>query len=90
MFTQRVAIGNTALRTSAFGTPAASYIGSGGNIAAVNYCQQTSLIASGFDAVLALAAGQTSTLVEGYFDMPDINFLGFPNSGGGYYVRFLF
>ena len=36
------------------------------------------------------AAGQSSTLVEGYFAMPDINFLNFPNSGGGYYVRFLF
>src|ERR1019366_284782 len=60
VFTQRIAIGNTALA------------------------------AAGFDSVLLLAAGQSSTLVEGYFDMPDINFLGFPNSGGGYYVRFLF
>ena len=56
----------------------------------VNYCQQTSLIAAGFDSVLTLAAGQSATMVEGYFAMPDINFLGFPNSGGGYYVRFLF
>src|ERR1039458_6838266 len=30
VFTQRIAIGNTALRTSAFGTPAATYIGRGG------------------------------------------------------------
>jgi hypothetical protein len=29
-------------------------------------------------------------MVEGYFSMPDINFLGLPDSGGGYYVRFLF
>jgi hypothetical protein len=40
--------------------------------------------------VLPLAAGQSSTLVEGYFAMPAINFLNLPNSGGGYYVRFLF
>jgi hypothetical protein len=90
VFTQRIAMGNTALSTSQFGTPPAAYIGSGGNILSVNYCQQTSLIAAGFDSVLTLAAGQTATMVEGYFAMPDINFLGFPNSGGGYYVRFLF
>ena len=90
VFTQRIAIGNTALRTSAFGTPAATYIGSDGDITSVNYCQQTSLVAAGFDSVLLLASGQSSTVVEGYFDMPDINFLGFPNTGGGYYVRFLF
>ncbi len=90
VFTQRITMGNTALLTSQFGTPPAAYVGSGGNIASVNYCQQTLLIAAGFDSVLALAAGQTATMVEGYFAMPDINFLGFPNSGGGYYVRFLF
>jgi hypothetical protein len=90
VFTQRIAMGNTALLTSPFGTPPAAYIGSGGNILSINYCQQTSLIAAGFDSVLTLAAGQTATMVEGYFAMPDINFLGFPNSGGGYYVRFLF
>ncbi len=90
VFTQRITMGNTALMTSQFGTPPAAYIGSGGNILSVNYCQQTSLIAAGFDSVLALAAGQTATMVEGYFAMPDINFLGFPNAGGGYYVRFLF
>jgi hypothetical protein len=90
VFTQRIALGNTALRSSAFGTPPAAYIGTGGDIAAVDYCQQSSLVASGFDAVLTLAGGQTSTFVEGFFGMPDINFLGLPDAGGGYYVRFLF
>lgn len=90
VFTQRIAMGNPVLRTGAFGTPPPAYIGSGGTIAAVDYCQQTSLVAAGFDAVLALAAGQSTTLVEGYFAMPDLNFLNFPDGGGGYYVRFLF
>jgi hypothetical protein len=90
VFTQRVVIGNPALRSSQFGTPPATYIGIGGNIAAADYCQQTSLVATGFNSVLALAAGQYSTVVEGYFAMPDINLVGFPDSGGGYYVRFLF
>jgi hypothetical protein len=90
VFTQRITMGNTALMASQFGTPPAAYIGSSGNILSVNYCQQTLLIAAGFDSVLTLAPGDTATMVEGYFAMPDINFLGFPNSGGGYYVRFLF
>lgn len=90
VFTQRIAIGNVALRASRFGTPPANYIGSGGDITPVNYCKQTSLVAAGFNSVLPLAAGQSSTLVEGYFAMPAINFLNLRNSGGGYYVRFLF
>ena len=90
VFTQRVALGNTTLRSSQFGTPPANYLGTSGNIALADYCQQASLVAAGFNSVLALAAGQSSTVVEGYFAMPDINFLGFPDSGGGYYVRFLF
>ena len=90
VFTQRITMGKPALRASAFGTPPATYVGSSGIIAPVDYCQQTSLVARGFDAVLALAAGQSTTMVEGYFDMPDINFLRFAGSTGGYYVRFLF
>ena len=90
VFTQRIALGNPTLRNSQFGTPPANYIGTGGDIAVADYCVQTSLVAAGFNSVLALAAGQYSTVVEGYFAMPDTNFLGFPNSGGGYYVRFLF
>jgi hypothetical protein len=91
VFTQRIVVGNASLRASAFGTPPANYVvASTGNISSANYCAQASLVANGFDAVLPLAAGQFATLVEGYFDMPDINFLNFPNTGGGYYVRFMF
>ena len=90
VFTQRIVMGNLALRTSQFGTPAAGYLSSAGNITAANYCKQTSLVAVGFDSVLTLAAGQSTTVVEGYFAMPEINFLNLPNSGGGYYVRFLY
>jgi hypothetical protein len=90
VFTQRVVVGNIALRTSQFGTPPAGYIGNAGNILPADYCRQTSLIAAGFNSVLALAAGQSTTMVEGYFVMPDLNFVNFPGSGGGYYVRFLF
>jgi hypothetical protein len=87
---QRITVGNTALRQSAFGTPPANYVGASGNVAAADYCAQSTLVSGGFDSVLTLAAGQSTTTVEGYFDMPELNFLGFPDSGGGYYVRFLF
>ena len=90
VFTQRIALGNTTLFSSHLGTPPANYIGSGGNIALADYCQQASLVATGFNAVLTLAGGQSSTVVEGYFAMPDLAFLGVANSGGGYYARFLF
>ena len=90
VFTQRIVMGNPAQQASAFGTPPAIYVGTGGNITSANYCKQTSLVANGFDSVLTLAAGQSTTIVEGYFAMPDINYLSFPNGGGGYYVRFLF
>jgi hypothetical protein len=90
VFTQRIVMGNPSLRTSQFGTPSAGYIGTGGNITAANYCKQTSLVAAGFDSVLTIAAGSSTTVVEGYFAMPELNFLNLPNSGGGYYVRFLY
>lgn len=90
VFTQRIVMGNPAQRTSQFGTPPPAYIGSGGDIAAVDYCQRSALVATGFNALLTLNPGQSTTLVEGYFAMPDINFLNLPSSGGGYYVRFLF
>ena len=90
VFTQRIAMGNLARRTSQFGTPASNYVDSAGNITAANYCKQTSLVAAGFDSVLTLAAGQSTTVVEGYFAIPELNLLNLPNSGGGYYVRFLY
>jgi hypothetical protein len=90
VFTQRIVMGNPSVRSSSFGTPLSAYIGASGTISSVNYCQESSLIANGFNSVLSLSPGQSTTMVEGYFSMPDINFLGFPDSGGGYYVRFLF
>jgi hypothetical protein len=88
VFTQRIVMGNQLLRTSKFGTP--GYIGGAGNISPANYCKYPSLIATGFDTVLTLGAGQSSNVVEGYYAMPNINFFNLPDSGGGYYVRFLF
>ena len=71
VFPRRIVMGNTALRTSRFGTPPSIYVGSGGNITAANYCRQTSLVAVFFDSVLTLAAGQSTTVVEGYYRIGD-------------------
>ena len=90
VFTQRIVMGNLTLRTSRFGTPPSNYVATSGNITAANYCRQALLVAAGFDSVLTLAAGQSTTVVEGYFAMPELNLLNLPNSGGGYYVRFLY
>jgi hypothetical protein len=89
VFTQRVVVGNSGLRTSAFGTPASSYVGSKGMIASADYCKQSALIANGFEATLSLQPGQSSWMVEGYFSMPDLNVFTADNFGGAY-VRLLF
>jgi hypothetical protein len=90
VFAQRVTLGNTSLYSSHFGTPPAAYIGTSGNIASADYCQYSSLVASGFSSVLALSGGQQATVVEGYFSMPDLSLLGYNGLGGGYYARFLY
>jgi len=89
VFAQRLIIGNAGLRASAFGTPPASSIDAAGNISSANYCKLSSLVASGFDAVLSLQQGQSAYVVEGYFSMPEVNLSYFGSSGGGFYVRFL-
>jgi hypothetical protein len=92
VFMQRVVLGNTSLRTSAFGTPPANYVAASGNIAPADYYQQGSLIASGFHSVLAQNQGDVAWVVEGYFQPTDISFLssGFSQASGGTYVRVVF
>ena len=96
VFIQRVVIGNSSLKTSAFGTPPSSYIDSLGNISAANYMKQTSLVASGFASVLTQGDGDVANVVEGYYSMPNISFLapgflgGSSTSTGGFYVRAIF
>jgi len=81
VFTQRIVMGNSTLRNSAFGTPPVAYIGASGTISSVNYCRESSLIANSFNSVLALSPGQSTTMVEGYFSMPDINLLALSRFG---------
>lgn len=94
VFIQRVVMGNTSLKTSAYGTPAAGYLDSQGNISAQNYLSQSSLVANGFTSVLAQNDGDVAFVVEGYFQMPDLSFLSPGYSGasatGGIYARAIF
>jgi Flp pilus assembly protein TadG len=96
VFIQRVVIGNTSLKTSAFGTPPSGYLNSLGNISAANYMTQTSLVATGFSSLITQADGDVANVVEGYYTMPNINFLapgflgGSSTSTGGFYARSIF
>src|SRR5262245_51429264 len=96
VFTHRWVIGNSSLRTSAFGTPpTADITSSNGNIAANNYLAHTTDRATSpvdFNTVLNLTAGDYTTVVEGFFRQPDLNFLqpGFAQANQGTYVRVLF
>ena len=89
VFAQRIVIGNPTLHVSDFGTPPPSYVDTSGNIKTTDYLQQSTLIASGFNALLVLQDNQSARLVEGYFSMPELNLIGVTN-GGGYYARMLF
>ena len=105
VFTQRIVVGNSALRTSQFGTPASTLLDAKGNISASVYLSNSNstVRTTGFEAQLdaaASAAGLTSPppvqpqgniayVVETFFQYPDIGFLGF-NTAGGAYSCFIF
>jgi len=88
VFTQRILIGNSSLRSSTYGTPPAFYVGSQGTIAAADYCSQSTLIATNFEHVISLAQDQVTWMVEGYFSVPQLSPFG--SDSGGIYVRLLF
>jgi hypothetical protein len=76
---KRIVIGNTGMRTSAFGTPSSTLIASDGSISAANYCTSSSVVVTSTSPAssLNLAAGQYSYIVESYFVNPALaGFLG--------------
>jgi hypothetical protein len=92
VFAQRIVLGNSGLRASAFGTPNPAFIGGSGNIAPSDYFQQVGLRAGGFGAILPQNDGDTAWVVEGFFTQPDLSFLvpGFQQANRGTYVRSIF
>jgi hypothetical protein len=91
--THRVRLGDNSRLTSHYGTPAASLISSEGNIAASDYLTNSTVLAGSFAAEATTAGlvqerGEIAYLVEGYFTVPSLMFLGYAT--GGMYCRFLF
>ena len=98
VFTQRVVVGNSTLRTSNFGTPSAALMNAAGNISNTVYLQNTdsSTRTTGLDTLL-IAAGQPTLIPQGssvwvtevFYQAPDLSFLG-NSTAGGSYARFIF
>lgn len=105
VFTQRIVVGNSALKSSVFGTPSAGILDASGNIAPTVYLSNSnsSVRTSGFEAALDAAAvsaggsgtapaqpaGNTAYVVEVFVQYPDVGFLGWTTTGGAY-TRFIF
>ena len=93
---QRVVIGDTTLKTSAFGTPTASLLGAQGNISPSVYLQNTdgSVRTANFTPLMAAAGaaqqqGDFAYVVEVSFPYPDLSYLG-ASTPPSAYVRFIF
>ena len=93
--TQRVVIGNAALRPSNFGTPTPALLDALGNISANVYLtnSDSSVQATGFTPLLTTAGmtqqqGDSAWVAESYFVYPALNF--FFSSSPGVYTRFIF
>jgi Flp pilus assembly protein TadG len=90
VFSNRLIVGNSTLRTSNFGTPNGScVVTANGNISTDNYLKQTGCRASNFDdTVLPQLSGDIAYVVESYFATPSLGFLG--AGGMGTYTRAIF
>jgi Flp pilus assembly protein TadG len=73
VFTNRIVIGNSGLKTSAFGTPNAGIIRSNGNIANTDYLKDSSANATGFSSLITLSSGQYAYMAETFVNSPDFN-----------------
>jgi len=83
--TQRIVIGNQALRASALGTPNSGLIDSSGIVS--NYMQEGSAVANLVG--LQLSQNEFAYVAESYFSSPDYDLPGF-QSGSGVYSRSIF
>jgi hypothetical protein len=105
VFTQRIVIGDPALRTSYFGTPSAGILDTSGNITSSVYMKNLDSSVRTVNYVTLLTDAMTRAgvtipnppqpddevayVVEIYFKYPDISFLGWSTAGGAY-SRFIF
>ena len=74
---KRVTVGNTALYTTTYGSPASSLIQTDGTISTTNYLNDSSVRAPNFAAVMTLNGGEYAYLSEAYFKTPEIDMPGY-------------
>jgi hypothetical protein len=82
VFTQRLVIGNSSLKASAFGTPNSSDMDSSGSIPSSKFLTDTSTRATGFSNLINIASGQYAYVSEAYFSSPDYDWTGFLTGTG--------
>lgn len=84
VITERTVVGNSALRSSSFGTPATSILDSQGKISQYNYCTNASVVVpNGTSASkLNLQPGQYSYVSEAYFISPELSGFNWTGSSG--------
>jgi hypothetical protein len=82
VLTNRLVIGNSSLKASAFGTPNASDMDSSGSISSSKFLTDTSTRATGFSNLIAISSGQYAYVSEVYFSSPDYDWTGFLTGTG--------
>ena len=85
VFSNRIVIGNSGLKTSNFGTPSGACAPTAnGNISSNTYLTQAACQTTGFTgATISQAQGDVAYVVEAYFATPDLSFLSLSGGGGG-------
>ena len=76
VITHRIVMGKASLRSSDFGTPSSSLIGTDGNIAPANYAVQASCRATTIGSLLTMTDGDQAYIAETYFEAPEWKFPG--------------
>lgn len=90
VFTNRIVVGDSTLRSSNYGTPSSTIVSSNGNIAPSDYLTNSSAVVTGSlsteltNAGLTLNDGDIAYVTELYLKTPDISFLGSPGTQGVY------
>ncbi|MEJ5366719.1 MAG: hypothetical protein WHT08_00275 [Bryobacteraceae bacterium] len=87
--TQRIVVGNAGLGQSRVASPTPGLLQSDGTIRPSDYLMNAGARASGFDAILNLAEGETAYVAEAWFESPVKDFPTL-NNRGPVYARTIF
>ncbi len=80
----RYRFGNTSLRTSDLGQPAANLINTDGSVDASDYLTNTALRANNFSSIMTLNSSEIAFVTEVYFSSPDYDLPGWMTNTGVY------